>query len=268
MGWFWQSSSPSDAASGSSTTQQTQQQQPPAQPQAPLKPETSKAADPEVQKIWDMINDAINKDPRAEGSGSGSAVPATTPSTTTTTQSSSFASKFSITKSEESKQQQAAPEKDKRSPQSIAMSEHLLPTDMSCRDAFDYAWHCQTPGSQWNSVHKYGGWRPCSELWDDFWFCMRIKSFSPEMRTAAIKAHFRAKEHAKYGLPGKPSSEDVWESRDEPVPPGTAFTARFEAPRESDAEFQLKELERRKRVRKELGFEPVDGGEEGGKGRK
>lgn len=129
------------------------------------------------------------------------------------------------------------------------MSEHLLPTTMSCRDAFDYAWHCHTPGSQVTSVYRYGSVRTCSELWDDFWFCMRTRSYEPTMREAAIREHYRAKEEAKYGG-GKPSSEDVWESREERVPPGTAFQAKFDPPIVDDAEFQRRDAERRRRIRK------------------
>lgn len=139
------------------------------------------------------------------------------------------------------------------------MSEHVLPSTMSCRDAFDYAWHCQTPGSQLTSVYRYGAVRTCSELWDDFWFCMRTKSYSPELRAQAIRAHYRAKEEAKYGG-GKPSSEDVWESREERVAPGTAFRAPFDLPlpagarASDDAELQRREAEWRRRVREENGI--------------
>jgi hypothetical protein len=127
------------------------------------------------------------------------------------------------------------------------MSAHSLPTTLSCRDAFDYAWHCHTPGSQWNAVYRYGSVRPCTELWDDFWFCMRTKSYSPEMRAAAIREHYAAKEETKYGG-GRPSSEDVWESRDERVAPGTAFQAKFDPPIVDDEEFQRADAERRRRV--------------------
>jgi hypothetical protein len=140
------------------------------------------------------------------------------------------------------------------------MSEHVLPTTMSCRDAFDYAWHCHTPGSQWNAVYRYGTVRTCSELWDDFWFCMRTKHYSPQLRAEAIKEHYRAKEEAKYGG-GKPSSEDIWESREERVAPGTAFSKRFEPPAVDDAEAQRIEAERRRRVRVAAGIEK--GEEEG-----
>lgn len=77
-------------------------------------------------------------------------------------------------------------------------------------------------GGQFNAVYRYGEMRSCSEHWDDFWFCMRTKSYSPEMREKAIRDYYRAKEFTKYG-PGKPSSEDVWESREGKVPEGTVF---------------------------------------------
>ncbi|KAL2133450.1 hypothetical protein VTI74DRAFT_2336 [Chaetomium olivicolor] len=139
------------------------------------------------------------------------------------------------------------------------MSEHSLPTTMSCRDAFDYAWHCHTPGSQWNAVYRYGTVRHCSELWDDFWFCMRTKSYSPEMKAEAIKAHYRAKEEAKYGG-GKPSSEDVWESREERVEPGTVFVKKFEPPVVDDDEFNRVDAENRRRIREMVEERERNGG--------
>jgi len=131
------------------------------------------------------------------------------------------------------------------------MSETQLPTTMSCRDAFDYAWHCHTPGAQWNAVYRYGGLRNCSELWDDFWFCMRTKSFSDEARARAIQEHYRAKEQEQYGS-GRPSSEDVWESRKERVAPGTAFSVPFgEAKKAGEEGMERLDLERRRREREQ-----------------
>ena len=77
-------------------------------------------------------------------------------------------------------------------------------------------------GGQWNAVYRYGEMRSCSDHWDDFWFCMRTKNYSGEMREKMIKAHYRNKDYAKYGG-GKPSSEDIWESRAEKVQSGTVF---------------------------------------------
>jgi hypothetical protein len=104
-----------------------------------------------------------------------------------------------------------------------ALSEALLPTEMSCRQAFDQAWGCNSMGGQFTAVYRYGEMRSCSEHWDDFWFCMRAKGYSTEQRERAVREHYRAKEFTKYG-PGKPSSEDVWESRGEKVQEGTFFT--------------------------------------------
>ncbi len=137
------------------------------------------------------------------------------------------------------------------------MSEELLPTTMSCRDAFDYAWHCHTPGAQWNAVYRYGSVRSCSELWDDFWFCMRTKSYGPEMKAEAIKMHYREKEEKKYGG-GQPNSEHVWETRTEKVKPGTAFSVKFDPPMD-DEERQRLDAERRRRIRREHGIEDSKG---------
>lgn len=122
---------------------------------------------------------------------------------------------------------------------------------MSCKDAFDYAWHCNSPAAQFNAVYRYGAVRSCSDLWDDFWFCMRTKSFSPEMRAEAVRAHFRARQEEKYYAPGKHSSEDIWESRERLVAPGTAFRSPFDDPREDDTEWRLQEMERRRRIREQ-----------------
>lgn len=93
---------------------------------------------------------------------------------------------------------------------------------MSCRTAFDQAWACNGFGGQWNAVYRYGHMRSCSEQWDDFWFCMRMRSKTGKVKEDMIRARYREKEWKKYG-PGKPSSEDVWESRERKVEPGSVF---------------------------------------------
>ncbi|KAK3944468.1 hypothetical protein QBC46DRAFT_374391 [Diplogelasinospora grovesii] len=256
MGWFWQqqstSSSPSSAATTTpaagtppqtSTPASTQSTTPPPPPATSSRDDRDPTVDREIQKFWDLLQ-----------SDSQSPPPPPTPSTSqsiTSSTSTSDPSALSAMKPSRN-----------RTPESIAISESLLPEDMSCRDAFDYAWHCHTPGSQWNAVYRYGTVRSCSELWDDFWFCMRTKSYSPEMRANAIKAHYRAKEEAKYGG-GKPSSEDIWESRSEKVQPGTAFQTKFDPPAENegDKEWQTQELERRRRIRESLASQSGTGRE-------
>ncbi|KAK7228954.1 hypothetical protein V2G26_001124 [Clonostachys chloroleuca] len=90
---------------------------------------------------------------------------------------------------------------------------------MSCRQAFDLAWSCNSLGGQWNAVYRHGEMRSCSDHWDDFWFCMRTKSHTGQAKADAVRQHYRNKEHAKYYAPGRHSSEDVWESRPERLPP-------------------------------------------------
>jgi len=125
---------------------------------------------------------------------------------------------------------------------------------MSCRQAFDLAWACNSLGGQWNSVYRYGAMRSCSEQWDDFWFCMRTKNYATDAKADAVRAHYRDKEHAKYG-PGKPSSEDIWEARTAKVPPGSTFTQSMDAPTVSDDEWREMETERRRHIRQGLGFD-------------
>ncbi|KAL2259198.1 hypothetical protein VTK26DRAFT_7202 [Humicola hyalothermophila] len=278
MGWFWRSSSPKpeDQKHALAAPTPTPTQPPTPEPEA-------QSTDPEVARFLNMVL----KEARGEQATTDNTPPPVSstplpskPNSTTTTISSwnPFRSSPSATTtttptptttphelplpttSTEQPPTTTTTPRRTRTPQSLAMSEHLLPTTMSCRDAFDYAWHCHTPGSQLTAVYRYGSIRPCTELWDDFWFCMRTKSYSPAMRAAAIQAHYRAKEEAKYGG-GRPSSEDVWESREERVPPGTAFRGGFgeEVPVLDDAELQRLDAERRRRIREELEREEKEG---------
>jgi len=129
----------------------------------------------------------------------------------------------------------------------------LMPTEMSCRQAFDLAWGCQSPVGQFRNIYRYGEMRACSEQWDDFWFCMRTKGWSGETKKQMIRQHYRNKELRKYG-PGKPSSEDVWESRDRKLTKEEAFNVQYQDPDWSDEEFNRMEMERRRRIREEMGF--------------
>ncbi|KKY15192.1 hypothetical protein UCRPC4_g06419 [Phaeomoniella chlamydospora] len=89
--------------------------------------------------------------------------------------------------------------------------EALAEEQVSCRTAFDYAFYCQSMGGQFTNVYRYGELRSCSHLWDEFWLCMRTKSYSDERKRKMIKQHNIEK--LKRWRSG-PSSEDVWEVRD------------------------------------------------------
>lgn len=90
----------------------------------------------------------------------------------------------------------------------------LYPTELSCRSAFDYAMFCQSFGGQFVNIYRYGTFRSCSNHWDDFFMCMRTRNWVENERTQAVQDHYRKKAIKwKTG----PSSEDVWEVREEPV---------------------------------------------------
>lgn len=204
MGWLWSSSNKDKP---STTSEEAPPTSTPTQ-QPSTSTSTSSTTDPEIQKFIDLFESEKNAKPE-------------TPSQKDQ-QSSSLPSWLTLKKSTRA----TAPTPSDIPPRD-ALSEALLPTDMSCRQAFDQAWACNSMGGQWNAVYRYGEMRSCSEHWDDFWFCMRTKGYSPEMREKAIREHYRAKEFVKYG-PGKPSSEDVWESREERVPEGSTFNQPIE----------------------------------------
>lgn len=90
----------------------------------------------------------------------------------------------------------------------------LYPTEMSCRSSFDYAMFCQSFGGQFVNVYRYGSFRSCSNHWDDFFLCMKVRNWKKEDRQRAIQEHYR-KKAVKWKT--GPSSEDIWEVRTEPV---------------------------------------------------
>ncbi|KAI9747856.1 MAG: hypothetical protein M1815_003833 [Lichina confinis] len=92
--------------------------------------------------------------------------------------------------------------------------ESLFPSEMSCREAFDSAFYCQSPGGQFINVYRYGTLKDCSEHWGAFWFCMRNKSYKDAERRRRVRSHYHQRA-AKYKT--GPSSEDIWEARTEPL---------------------------------------------------
>ncbi|KAL3424663.1 hypothetical protein PVAG01_03944 [Phlyctema vagabunda] len=144
-----------------------------------------------------------------------------------------------------------------------SLGEALLPTTMSCREAFDSAFYCQSLGGQFNNLYRYGTVRSCSENWGDFWFCMRTRGRGDKEKEALIKDHYRQRERRRYGriegavrvedgkvvsddvLGGPRSSEDIWKSRDRKMEWGEAFTTPAPVWQGSDEEWQRMERARR-----------------------
>ncbi|KAE8134050.1 hypothetical protein BDV38DRAFT_256528 [Aspergillus pseudotamarii] len=125
--------------------------------------------------------------------------------------------------SQESSSSAESPESASSLPSSIA-PESIYPDTMSCRSAFDYAFFCQSFGGQFVNVYRYGELRSCSEHWDNFWLCMKTRTWSDGARKKAVRDHYR-KKAIKYKT--GPSSEDVWDLRTEPV--RNAFEGDFAA---------------------------------------
>ncbi|OTA94048.1 hypothetical protein M434DRAFT_395122 [Hypoxylon sp. CO27-5] len=250
MGWMWSSQSTPPKVPNSSTNSETTKQ-----------PESeSDYSDPEIAKFFAQIQAEFggNRKPNEK------AQPTSTPESeknTTTSNSSSSSSSWSLWGSKPSDSPSSPfplpstkpPIQQTWTPQRLdPVTESLLPTSMSCRQAFDAAFHCNSLGGQWTSVYRAGTVRSCSEHWDDFWFCMRTRAYSSPQKEEAIRDHYRKKEYAKYFAPGRVSSTDVWEPRSEKVEPGTAFREPLDMPDVSDEEWRRREIERRRRVQEFL----------------
>lgn len=235
MGWLW-ASQPSDKPPTPSTEPKPAEAKP-----APAEQPPSQSTDPEIQKLYDLF--------KADASSSSSTTNSQKPPPSTDTSDSGSSSLTSWLSLKSSRTPEEVPNAPPRGP----VSEALLPTEMSCRQAFDLAWSCNSLGGQWNAVYRHGEMRSCSDHWDDFWFCMRTKSHTGQAKADAVRQHYRNKEHAKYYAPGRHSSEDVWESRPERLPPGVAFSQGFHT-NVNDDEWRKQESERRNQIRKDLGF--------------
>lgn len=89
--------------------------------------------------------------------------------------------------------------------------EALYPRSMSCRQAFDQAFYCQSLGGKFNDIYRYGHLNSCSEQWGAFWFCMRVRQYDDKDKQEVIKEFYKdrdAKRQQQFG-----SSEDIWEIR-------------------------------------------------------
>ncbi|MBZ6375398.1 MAG: EMI1 family protein [Kocuria palustris] len=101
-----------------------------------------------------------------------------------------------------------------QTPSSPISPESLYQDTMSCRNAFDYAFFCQSFGGQFVNVYRYGELRSCSDHWDNLWLCMKTRTWPEDLRRREIRDHNR-KKAIKYKT--GPSSEDVWDVRLDPA---------------------------------------------------
>ncbi|CAD0056761.1 unnamed protein product [Aureobasidium pullulans] len=74
----------------------------------------------------------------------------------------------------------------------------------------------QEPTSgKFNDIYRYGELKSCSDNWNAFWFCMRIKALPDHEREERIKEFYQAKDERDKAEKG--SSEKIWDIRTEPV---------------------------------------------------
>ena len=70
----------------------------------------------------------------------------------------------------------------------------LYPRTMSCRQAFDQAFYCQSLGGKFNDIYRFGKLQSCSEQWGAFWFCMRTRTLPDKERANQIRNHYAERE--------------------------------------------------------------------------
>lgn len=197
MGWLWRSSPQKDSSNEAPTQSTSTPESIPQNAPPPKQLTPDEQADLEFKQILASLQEAEASSPKTPSSQQTSTT-AATPS----------------------------------EPTSSIAPESLYADEMSCRTAFDYAFFCQSFGGQFVNVYRYGELRSCSEHWDNFWLCMKTRSWSDDLRRKAIRAH-NQKKAIKYKT--GPSSEDIWGVRLDPV--RDAFKGDFAAlEREINAE--------------------------------
>lgn len=253
MGWLWASPSPPSDPNRDNPAQNPQTQKPDAK-NGSAKRDDAKESDSDLNQFLAELRADLSKPDNAPKTQTQKPPqPPAQPPATTSTLSSWFSSLSPNPPQEEKEAPAPTSTSHNPTPGSEALAHSLRPSTMSCRQAFDLAYACQSIGGQFTSVYREGGLRSCSHLWDDFWFCMRIKSYSGPVSEEMVREHYRKKELDKYG--GKPNSEDVWASREERVAPGSVFREPIMEEVVSDEEWQLMEIQRRTEIRKQLGYE-------------
>ncbi|KAI1362527.1 hypothetical protein F5Y08DRAFT_271731 [Xylaria arbuscula] len=266
MGWLWSSgaAAPKGTATETSTRNAStviETRSPPSRVDAT---ESNTSGDPEIAKFLAQIQAEFGSttSPKPTSTPEPKPTNQSPPSQSSSSSSSSWWSSWSSSAAQQpsssptfspstAPHSTSSPQHEDLPPRLDPLSESLLPTTMSCRQAFDHAFHCNSLGGQWTSVYRSGTVRSCSEQWDDFWFCMRTRAYSGTMKEEAIKDYYRQKELKKYG-PGMPNSTDIWEPRTEKLPPGTAFQGRYTKPDISDEEWRRLEIERRRMIQESL----------------
>ncbi|RFU27708.1 hypothetical protein B7463_g8632, partial [Scytalidium lignicola] len=233
MGWLWSSPAPSESSKSIDTSNSPNPSSEPARAVSqhtatPAKqPTRDELAERELQSFLQGLESDVKPSSTKYNHVPKQPPPLSSLGETTTTRPSPT----------------SVPEEERLDP----LAEVILPTTMSCRQAFDAAFYCQSLGGQFNNLYRYGNIRSCSENWSDFWFCMRTRSYTGTDKEEMIRKHYREREKVRYGKEGGPgrSSEDVWKSRDRKLEWGAAFNVPEPEWHGTDEEWNKMEGDRR-----------------------
>ncbi|TKA74880.1 hypothetical protein B0A55_05031 [Friedmanniomyces simplex] len=216
MGWLWSSSS--TAAAPTDTFEETRSQQTDSVP-SPTPPEREYSlSDGQRQRIFgrspiSQESHGANQD-KADRDleaflNSFEPTTASSPTTTTTTTEPT---------SSETEPDQPHPPPTRLHPDGT-LNIHptaLHPTTMSCRQAFDQAFYCQSLGGKFNDLYRFGHLRDCGEQWGAFWFCMRTRTLPARDKEGMLRGFYAERDRERRRRRGG-DSEDVWELRTEAV---------------------------------------------------
>lgn len=76
--------------------------------------------------------------------------------------------------------------------------------------AFDEFFMCYSFGSQAVNYYRYGTYKDCGKKFDDFKFCLSVKSKPADVQARMMQMRSVQKEQEKLS---RRNSEDVWEAR-------------------------------------------------------
>lgn len=91
----------------------------------------------------------------------------------------------------------------------------IYPRTMSCRQAFDQAYYCQSLAGKFHDIYRYGRIQSCSEQWGAFWFCMRVRTLPQKDKESQIRDYYADRDERRRKEFG--NSENVWEIREKAV---------------------------------------------------
>ncbi|KAL9103725.1 MAG: hypothetical protein Q9163_001275 [Psora crenata] len=116
-------------------------------------------------------------------------------------------------------------EDDNVDPPPLMTPAHLYPSTASCRQLFDGAFYCQSPGGQFMNIYRYGQLKDCRQHWKDFWWCMRTNRAWMEKEEREDRCRRRGWERdMRVRRRPEGCSEDIWRQRKRVIGGGVFVT--------------------------------------------